>query len=227
MSQEKVSCIIPAYNEEKRIGGVLKAVSNHPLIDEIIAVDDGSQDNTKEVIKKFKNVRLIIHKKNKGNTQTLIDGITASKNKILLFVDSDLINLDKKQLADLILPVKENNADVSIALITSMSWLWNIVGIDYLCGQRVMRKGLIKDYKKIKNIPSYGLNVSFFNKHIIQDKLRLKIVKWNKVYAPFPSEKMEFWEGNKRFFKMMKQIVGLTGFFGWIYQIYAMKKLQV
>ena len=67
-----ISCIIPSYNEEKRIIEVIQTVIRHPHVNEIIIVDDGSKDNTKKVIEDFlttvpdvNNVRLIVHPKNK------------------------------------------------------------------------------------------------------------------------------------------------------------------
>ena len=49
----ELSCIIPAYNEAPRIAAVLEAVLAHPLITEVIVVDDGSQDNTAEVAERY------------------------------------------------------------------------------------------------------------------------------------------------------------------------------
>ena len=48
-----VSCIIAAYNEEKRIGDVLKVVSTHPLIDKVVVVDDAhwADDASRKLIK--------------------------------------------------------------------------------------------------------------------------------------------------------------------------------
>lgn len=44
--KNKVTCIIPAYNEERRIGQVLDVIVKHPGINEIIVVNDGSKDKT-------------------------------------------------------------------------------------------------------------------------------------------------------------------------------------
>ena len=52
--KNKVSCIIPAYNEESRIANVLKVVENHPILDEVIVINDGSTDKTADVIRRFK-----------------------------------------------------------------------------------------------------------------------------------------------------------------------------
>jgi len=41
-----ISCIIPAYNEADNIGKVLEVVEGHPLIKEVVVVNDGSTDNT-------------------------------------------------------------------------------------------------------------------------------------------------------------------------------------
>ena len=66
----KVSIIIPVYNEKKTIIKLLQKVLNIKDIQkEIIIVDDGSNDGSKNLIKKYaykKNIKLIFHKRNKG-----------------------------------------------------------------------------------------------------------------------------------------------------------------
>lgn len=54
----RVSCIVPAYNEAQRIGNVLAVATSHPLISDVIAVNDGSTDHTAQIVARFKAVRL-------------------------------------------------------------------------------------------------------------------------------------------------------------------------
>lgn len=58
-----VAAIIPVYNEGERILKTLKGLMSVDLIQEIIVVDDGSTDNTSEILRGFSNVRLIKHEK--------------------------------------------------------------------------------------------------------------------------------------------------------------------
>jgi glycosyltransferase involved in cell wall biosynthesis len=48
-----ITCIIPAFNEAARIAAVLAAVTDHPMIDQIIVVDDGSTDGSRQVLEKL------------------------------------------------------------------------------------------------------------------------------------------------------------------------------
>jgi glycosyltransferase involved in cell wall biosynthesis len=88
----KISVIIPAYNEEKSIGGVIddttKVLKANQYDFEIIVVDDASKDKTAEIVKN-KNVRVITHRVNKGVGAARKTGILNSKGDIIVMLDAD------------------------------------------------------------------------------------------------------------------------------------------
>ena len=93
----KLSVVIPAYNEEKNLEkGVLAQVRNYledqKIEYEVIVVDDGSSDNSVELIKKyissFKNFHLI-QNEHRGKAMTILTGMDKSSGEIVLFTDMD------------------------------------------------------------------------------------------------------------------------------------------
>lgn len=84
-----VSIILPTYNEEAVIGEVLEGLLDLPLNTEIIVIDDGSQDGTREVVAGYKAVRLLTHPYNIGNGAAIKTGIRAAQGDILLMMDAD------------------------------------------------------------------------------------------------------------------------------------------
>ena len=85
----KFSVVIPLYNKEKEIKDTLKSVLNQTYkADEIIVVDDGSTDNSKEVVKQFKEIKLI-EQKNCGVSCARNRGIKKARNEYICFLDAD------------------------------------------------------------------------------------------------------------------------------------------
>ena len=87
-----VSVIIPTYNCAHLINRAIQSILNQTYQDfEIIVVDDGSKDNTEEVVKGFKDkrIRYLRHDKNMGEGATRNTGIKASRCEYIAFQDSD------------------------------------------------------------------------------------------------------------------------------------------
>jgi glycosyltransferase involved in cell wall biosynthesis len=225
MDQRKISCLIPAFNEGKRISKVLRAACHHPLIDEIIVIDDASTDDTARIVSRFSDVRLIRNKKNLGKSGAILKGITAAKNDYLLFLDADLIGLKPVHLTRLIEPVIGGEADVTISLRKNSSVPFRELGLDFISGERVFHRDLIPDPCKLRNIPSFGLEV-YINKFIIKKKLRIRVVRWDDVISPYPDKKFGLVEGTRRFLRMVDNIESLIGISGIARQIIEMKRLS-
>lgn len=86
----KTTVVIPAFNEGKRIGKVLKSLAKTRY--SVIVVDDGSSDDTAVEVKKFRKVKLINHKTNRGQGAALKTGIRAAlklKSDVIITFDAD------------------------------------------------------------------------------------------------------------------------------------------
>jgi glycosyltransferase involved in cell wall biosynthesis len=89
----KLSIIIPAYNEEKTIEAILekvKKVNIGKIKKEIIIVDDGSKDRTREILKKLKGVTVIFHTRNGGKGCAIRTGIKRATGDLIIVQDADL-----------------------------------------------------------------------------------------------------------------------------------------
>ncbi|MBU2473110.1 glycosyltransferase family 2 protein, partial [Patescibacteria group bacterium] len=91
-TKNQISIIIPAYNEEQRIGividNLLANIALQNMDCEIIVVDDGSLDKTAEIVKRY-DVQLIQHEHNKGYGASLKTGIYYAKYNVIVITDAD------------------------------------------------------------------------------------------------------------------------------------------
>jgi glycosyltransferase involved in cell wall biosynthesis len=186
-----VTVIIPAFNEQKGIGGVLSVICKTGVFDECVIVDDGSKDQTYEIARNYveldTRLRIIQHPINLGKGQAIETGLKSTSAPIIMTIDADLNGLYPQHLMDLAEPVLENNVDMAIAVFRKGRWNTDLSHhiMPWLSGQRcILREKL--DSISWNAAKGYGFEAAIT---IASKKYgwRVEKVCWKGVYHP-PSE---------------------------------------
>jgi len=112
----RTTAIVAAYNEEKTIAAVLRALTSSPSIDEVIVVSDGSEDGTVEIARGFEGVRTIALHENQGKGFAMAVGVANASNDILFFCDGDMYNVTEEHISALVKPVLRGECDMNIGV---------------------------------------------------------------------------------------------------------------
>lgn len=141
MSKPLISIILPAYNHAKIIKACILAILKQtysPL--EIIVVNDGSTDNTMEVLSKFGDKIIIINQNNQGSNLARNNGFFASSGEYLLFCDADVIM--KPNMLARLEQALEKNPQASYAYCSFRFGWKKFYGIEF-SPQRLKKKNFI------------------------------------------------------------------------------------
>jgi len=208
-----IAAIVPIFNEEKNVAGVLEVLHATTLLDEVILVDDGSSDGTVEVLRQAasmdKRFRVIQHEKNSGKGQAIFNGWAFTSAPILLLLDADLKNLTPDHIQALLDPVINHRADMTLGLFrgghfsTDFShWL-----TPFLTGQRGLRAELLK-YVSREASAGYGFEVAL-TMAARQKGYRKRVVTLKGVWHPSSesSSRRGFWFGTYWKVRMYGQII--------------------
>jgi glycosyltransferase involved in cell wall biosynthesis len=199
------ACLIPAFNESARIGGVLSAVLGHPLIATVLVVDDGSSDGTAAVAR-FHGARVLEMTRNGGKTAALAAGIAALETSHLVLIDADLRGLRPDHLTRLVAPVEDRRADVAISLRGNAPLTWRLIGADYISGERVVPRALLPPLlADLPRLPRFGFEV-FLNEAILRERLTTAIVPWPDVASPSKAAKRGLVRGLRSDVAMLSDI---------------------
>jgi len=167
----KLSVIIPCYNEENTLKGILDKISNQNFIEkEIIVIDDFSTDNSRKILANYQqdqeNVKIIYNLQNRGKGYSIRQGLKLATGDIILIQDADL-EYSPDDYKNLIKPILDGNADVVFgsrfigSQETRVLYFWHTLGNKFLtllsnmltnlnltdmeCCYKVFKKNVIKD----------------------------------------------------------------------------------
>lgn len=111
---QMLSVVIPAYNEKETIRKIIGKVLELAIVKEVLVVDDGSTDGTREILKETAfdgRVRLFFHDRNRGKGAALRTGFGQVTGEVVAIQDADL-EYDPNEFSEMIRPIAEGVADV-------------------------------------------------------------------------------------------------------------------
>lgn len=143
MNKETVTVIIPAYNEARTIGDVVRVAMSSSVVDDVLVVSDGSTDETVIFAKKA-GAQVIDLKQNVGKGGAMIKGLEQTNASIIVFLDADLIGLTARHLELLVRPVLDRTRSMQVGIrdrgfvFTSLAhWL------PLISGERALRREIV------------------------------------------------------------------------------------
>jgi glycosyltransferase involved in cell wall biosynthesis len=211
--QPACTAIVCAYNEEQHLASVLDGLLNASFIEEIIVVDDGSQDRTPEIMHHYERhdrICTIFLSSNHGKGYAMAEATTAARGDILLFVDADLINWDANYAGQVLAPVLQGQADMVIGYPFRKSDKWDAADVlhiqRWLSGQRaVWRTDLLPIVAKMR--PSrFGVE-TLINMHYRTRHQPISLIKLQGLLHPIKFEKSPRAEAWEEYVKEVKQIL--------------------
>jgi len=187
----KASIIICTYNEEKTIADVVMACCKLNPDSEIIVVDDGSTDNTENILDEsspkysisYERLQKKKKKKNRGKSWAMVQGVEMSTNEIILFFDADVLNIKKEHFDELLKPIIDNTADMVLGQPSEALLDYRLNPFKSLTGERaLLKKDIIPILNEVRDI-RFGIE-TFLNLYYQAKGKRIKYVLMKGLKNP-------------------------------------------
>ncbi len=199
----KVVAIVPAYNEEKLIGNVLKPLINSKIFSRVLVIDDGSNDKTFEVAKEA-GAEVYRFEVNKGKGAALQKGLElTTEADIYFFIDADLVGLREEHLRKMLAPLLSDDDLIMTVGIFKGGRLrtdWAQAIAPQISGQRAFKKVFLQKLPDISK-SGFGCEV-IFNHHLENHNFKYLEVYLDGVTHIMKEEKVGYWRGLVYRFKM-------------------------
>lgn len=216
----KISAIIAAYNEQDTIAQVVRAVEGHPLIDEIIVVDDGSDDATSDRARET-SARVITLEQNQGKADAMDAGVRAARHDTILFLDADILGLTHEIITFTVTPVLKKKCGMFVAIRARHSYWLNrlLYFIPVLGGERALTKDV---WRRVPRTYRKGFQIEIaLNYYTKKSGARMGFAVMPGLSQVIKEKKRGFWLGLLQRVKMCAEV-------GWIsFRLYVVRSLAM
>lgn len=203
----RIVAVVPAYNEEERIGAVLKVLRQSTLLNDIVVVNDGSTDDTYNVALSESGVTVITLPRNMGKGAALVAGVRYAEADIVAFFDADLIGLTPHLVDALIEPVADGRADMTIGIFKGgrrrTDWAQTLA--PFISGQRVIRSEHVLSIPGLEQA-RFGAEIAFA-RYAKAKGLKTELIPLPGMTHPMKEEKLGNFHGAISRAKMYWEIV--------------------
>lgn len=202
-----IAAIIPAYNEAKTIGKVLAVLKSCRMVNQIIVVSDGSDDDTVKMALEYEGVDVIELLENRGKGGAVKAGLDHTAAGIILFLDADLIGLTKEHVEVLLRPVIEKKAPMAMGIFEKGRVATDIAQkmAPFLSGQRALRRELLESISDL-DLSRFGVEVAL-HRFVEEKKIPVTVVQLPDLSHVMKEEKLGFWRGLAARGKMYWEII--------------------
>jgi glycosyltransferase involved in cell wall biosynthesis len=177
------SILIPVHNEEKSIPILLSELEYFSKKNEIIIIDDGSTDSSRDILLNCSFIKLIILSKNSGKGLAIRAGLSKASNNKIIITDGDL-ELDTKEIIKFMILDRKHNVNCVIGSrylsINQFDSLWNFGNFIFVCLFNLIHKKNLKDVlccSKAFFKNDIDLDSLYSNKFDIDIELTSKLIK--------------------------------------------------
>jgi glycosyltransferase involved in cell wall biosynthesis len=208
----KVSVIIPCYNEKTTVAEIVRRVRAVGLADEIIIVDDGSTDGTRDVLNQLEtgdDLKIVLHTHNQGKGAAVRTGFKTATGDVFLIQDADL-EYDPRDYQTLLQPLEEGISDVvygsrflggprkamffwnmvanhTLTLVTNV--LYNAILSDMETCYKVFRAEIIRDIplraRRFDFEPEVTAKILKRGHRIYEVPISSRFIQWCRSYHPY------------------------------------------
>ena len=210
MKEKDVSIVICAYNEAPTIEYVVKSCHKHVPDAEIVVVDDGSQDETPEILAKLKEkvpLNVVTLEENQGKSFAMVVGVEHAANEVILFFDADVTNIKKEHFRQLLDPVLAEEAEADMVLGSPSETLidYRVNPFKSLTGERALLK---KDLEPIlENIRDIRFGVeTYINLYFQAHGKKIKYTLLDGLEHPTKYAKTSSTKATREFISEGKEI---------------------
>ncbi len=190
----KTAAIVPAYNEEQTISGVVRTLLRSPKIDEVVVVSDGSEDRTALRARRC-GVKVVELHENVGKGGALKTGVDAVTADILLFIDADLLGLTQNHICQLLGPILDGTADMTVGVFEEGRLATDLAQkiAPFLSGQRAVKRELFSSIPEVEH-SRYGVEMAL-SRYADKQDLPVTVVNLKDLSQIMKEEKQGFARG--------------------------------